>query len=342
MDILSSKTITSNLFKKPELNWGIISTARISAKVIPTIQASKHNNVLAVASRELNRARDFADSMAVPVAYGSYDELLHDANVQAVYIPLPNHEHMSWTIKALEAGKHVLVEKPFALSADQAQQMVAAANDHSLVLMENFMYRHHSRIPKTIELIKRGEIGKIRFIESSFSFPLENPDDFRLVPGMGGGVLYDLGCYCINFQRLMLGREPLSVQSRYHEGGSGVDLQMLTTLDFGEQTYGSFEIAFNAARQQHARIVGTEGTISLDLPFNQGDKGVSTIIERGDDIKKINYRSENTYQNLIEHFYQVVIRKEMPMYPLADAVKNMSIIDAVFQSAVDGGKLVIL
>lgn len=342
MDILSSKTITSNLFRKPELNWGILGTARINEKVIPAIQNAKYNNVLAIASRELTRARGFADKVSIPVAYGNYDDLLRDVNVNAVYIPLPNHEHMPWTIKALQAGKHVLVEKPFTLNADEAQQMVGTAIEKSLVLMENFMYRYHSRIPKAIELIKKGEIGKVRFIHCSFTFPLENPDDFRLVPGMGGGALYDLGCYCVNFQRLMLGREPIAVQARYHEGGSGVDLQMLATLDYGDQIYGTFEVAFNAIRQQYARIVGTDGIMSLDLPFNQGNKGVSILIESGDDHKRINYRNENTYQNLIEHFYQVTVRKEKPFYPLADSVKNMVVIDALFQSAIEDGKLITL
>lgn len=342
MDILSSKTITGNLFRKPELNWGILGTARINEKVIPAIQNAKHNNVQAIASRDLTRARAFADKVNVPVAYGSYDDLLRDVNVNAVYIPLPNHEHMPWTIKALQAGKHVLVEKPFALSADEAQQMVGTAIEKSLVLMENFMYRYHPRIPKAIEMIKKGEIGKVRFINSSFTFPLENPDDIRLVPSLGGGALYDLGCYCVNFQRLMLGREPIAVQARYHEGGSGVDLQMLASLDYGDQIYGTFEVAFNASRQQFARIVGTEGTMTLDWPFNQGNKGVSILVERGDDHTRTNYRSENTYQNLIEHFYQVAVRKEKPLYSLADAVKNMVVIDALFQSAIEDGKLVTL
>lgn len=342
MDILSPKTVTSNLFRKPELSWGVLSTARIAEKMIPTIKATKHNNVLAVASRDLTRGRAFADRLEVPVAYGKYDELLRDPNIQAVYIPLLNHEHMPWTIKALQAGKHVLVEKPFALNAVEAQQMVGAAIEKSLVLMENFMYRHHLRFEKSIELVKKGELGKVRFIHNSFSFPLENPDDFRLVPNMGGGALYDLGCYCVNFQRLVLGREPVSVQARCHAGGSGVDLQMIATLDYGEQIYGNFEVAFNASRQQFARLVGSDATMTLDSPFNSGEKSTSIMIERGDDHKKINFRGENTYQNLIEHFYQVVIRKEMPLYPLADAVKTMAVIDALFQSAVDDGKLVAL
>lgn len=343
MDILSSKTMTGNLFRKTELNWGILGTARIAEQaVIPAIRVTKHNQVLAVASRDLTRAREYANRQDIPVAYGSYEELLRDQNVQAVFIPLPNNLHLPWTIKALQAGKHVLVEKPFALNADEAQQMVGMAVEKSLVLMENFRYRYHTRFQKALELIKKGEIGKMRFMHSSFSFSLKNPDDFRLVPELGGGALYDLGCYCINIQRLLAGREPVAVQAFFHEGGSGVDLQMQATLDFGEQTYGSFSVAFNAAGQQTARFVGTEGILSMDWPFAGKDKSLKLELDKGGEIQKISFREENTYASLIDHFYQVVTRKETALFPLADAVKNMNVIDSLFQSAIDNGKVVYL
>jgi predicted dehydrogenase len=342
MDILSSKTGTGNLFRKPEMNWGILSTARISEQVVPAIKATKHNHVVAVSSRDLTRARQFADKMQVPVAYGSYEELLADPTIQAVYIPLPNNDHKPWTIKALQAGKHVLVEKPFALNSYEAQEMVGVSVEKSLVLMEGFNYRYHSRIQKALETIKKGELGKLRFVHCSFSFPLENPDDFRLVPALGGGALYDLGCYCVDFQRLAVGREPEAVQARYHAGGSGVDLQMQVTLDFGNQIYGSFEVAFNAAHQNTVRIIGTDAVMTLDWPFTGKDKNVSMVIERGDEVQKVSYHPEDAIKNMVEHFYEVVIRKEIALYPLAESVKNMAIIDAIFQSAIEDGKLVIL
>jgi predicted dehydrogenase len=342
MDILSSKTGTGNLFRKPEMNWGILSTARISEQVVPAIKATKHNHVVAVSSRDLTRARQFADKMQVPIAYGSYEELLADPTIQAVYIPLPNNDHKPWTIKALQAGKHVLVEKPFALNSYEAQEMVGVSVEKSLVLMEGFNYRYHSRIQKALETIKKGELGKLRFVHCSFSFPLENPDDFRLVPALGGGALYDLGCYCVDFQRLAVGREPEAVQARYHAGGSGVDLQKQVTLDFGNQIYGSFEVAFNAAHQNTVRIIGTDAVMTLDWPFTGKDKNVSMVIERGDEVQKVSYRPEDAIKNMVEHFYEVVIRKEIALYPLAESVKNMAIIDAIFQSAIEDGKLVIL
>ena len=342
MEILSSKTSTGNFFRKPEMNWGILSTARISEQAIPAIKATRHNHVVAVGSRDLTRARQFADRMQVPLAYGSYDELLADPTVQAVYIPLPNNDHKPWTIKALQAGKHVLVEKPFALSADEAQEMVGASVEKGLVLMEGFNYRYHSRIQKVLEIIRKEDLGKLRFLHCSFSFPMENPDDFRLVPSLGGGAMYDLGCYCVDFQRLVVGREPESVQARYHQGGSGVDLQMQVTLDFGNQVFGSFDVAFNASTQNTARIIGSEAVMTLDWPFTGKEKNVSTIIERGEDVQKISYRPEDTFKNLIDHFYEVVIKKDIALYPLAESVKNLAVIDAIFQSAIEDGKLVTL
>ncbi len=171
---------------------------------------------------------------------------------------------------------------------------------------------------------------------------MDNPDDFRLVPELGGGALYDLGCYCVDFQRLAVGREPEAVQARYHAGGSGVDLQMQVSLDFGNQIYGSFEVALNAAHQNIARVIGTDAVMTLDSPFTSKDKNVSTVIQRNEEIQKVSYRPEDTIENLIGHFYEVAIRKEISLYPLAESVKNMAIIDAIFQSAIEDGKLVAL
>ncbi len=342
MDILSLKTGAGNLFRKPEMNWGILGTSRIAEQVIPAINSIKHNHVEAVSSRDLTRARQFADRMKVPVAYSSYEELLADTNIQAVYIPLTNNEHKGWTIRSLQAGKHVLVEKPFALSASDAQEMTGTALEKSLVLMEGFSYRYHSRIQNALETVKKGGLGKLRGLYCSFSFPLENPDDFRLVPSLGGGAMYDLGCYCVDFQRLAVGREPIAVQARCYQGGSGVDLQMQVSLDFGNQIFSSFEVAFNATHQNVARIFGTEGVMTLDLPFTSNGKSVSMVIEQGEDVQKVNYRPENIYKNLVGHFYEVVTKKEIPLYPLAESIKTMTVIDAIFQSAADDGKLVSL
>lgn len=340
MDILSSKPIGGNIFRKPELNWGILGTARIAKNaVIPALLSIKNNPVIAVASRDLTRAQEFAAPFEIPRAYGSYEDLLSDSSVQAVYIPLPNNDHAPWAIKAMQAGKHVLVEKPFALSADEAQLMISAALENSVVLMEAFMYRYSDRFEKIREIIRSGTIGKIRFLQSGFSFTLGNPDDFRLAPDLGGGALYDLGCYCINIQRLLVGREPSSVQAICQMSKSGVDLQTVATLDFGDQVYGQFMVSFNADGSQFLRVVGSAGTIHIEDPFNPHGKGTNAWLNvAGKESKRINFRSENSYKRMVEHFYNVAVSKDVPRFPLSDAVNNMVVIDALFQSAVgDGG-----
>lgn len=342
MDILSSKPIGGNLFRKPELNWGILGTARIAEKaVIPALLSMKQNPVIAVASRDFTRAQEFAAPFEIPRAYGNYDDLLADSNVQAVYIPLPNSEHANWAIKAMQAGKHVLVEKPFALNPNEAQLMVSTALENSVVLMEAFMYRYSERFEKLHELVRSGTIGKIRLIQSGFSFTLSNPDDIRLAPDLGGGALYDLGCYCVNLERLLVGREPSSVQAICQMSKSGVDLQSVATLDFGDQVFGQFMVSFNAERSQFLRVVGSAGSIHIEDPFNPKGEGTSAVLSvAGKDSRRVNFRAENDYKHMLDHFYNVAISKDLPRFPLSDAINNLVVIDALFQSAVDNGRLV--
>lgn len=341
MDFLSSIPNTGVIFKRDELRWGVLGTARIAAEaLIPAINAARHNSVIAVGSRNVTRALEFARPFEIPKAFGSYEEVLADADVQAVYIPLPNSEHKGWALKAIEAGKHVLVEKPFALTADEAQEMISAALEKHVVLMEAFMYRYHSRYQKLEELLRKNEIGKLRFVESSFSFNLDNPDDIRLNPALGGGVLYDIGCYNVNLQRMLVGREPLFAQALTHQGSTGVDLQATATLDFGEQVYGHFSVAFTAEHQQFVRVVGTEGLLEMENPFSSHNQSSSALVVKGEERRKLNFRAENDYQKMIEQFYDVVTSREAPQFPLSDAVNNLVVLEALFQSAVDGGRMV--
>lgn len=344
MDILSSKPIAGNLFRKPELNWGILGTARIAqTAIIPALLSMKHTPVIAVASRNLTRAQEFAAPFEIPRAYGSYEELLSDGNVQAVYIPLPNSEHAPWAIKAMQAGKHVLVEKPFALTADEAQLMISTALENSVVLMEAFMYRYSDRYEKLYEIVRSGTIGKVRLVQAAFSFTLSNPDDIRLAPDLGGGALYDLGAYCVNIQRLLVGREPGSVQALCQMSKSGVDLQTVATLDFGDQAIGQFMVSFNADHSQFLRVVGSAGSIHIEKPFLPAGESASALLNvAGKESKRINFRAENDYKHMLEHFYNVAVSKDVPRFPLSDAINNSVVIDALFQSAVDNGSTVYL
>ncbi|MGB4596292.1 MAG: Gfo/Idh/MocA family oxidoreductase [Anaerolineaceae bacterium] len=338
MDLLSSLQNPGEIFRKEDLNWGIMSTAHIAEKaVIPAIRLVKNNQVVAVASRDLNRATTFAAKLEIPKAYGSYQELLQDPKVQAVYIPLPNSDHKEWTLRALEAGKHVLVEKSFALNADEAQEMVSSALEHGLVLMENFMYRYNSRISKIIEMVRRGDLGKLKMIQSSFSWNLTNPDDIRLSADLGGGTLLDLGTYCVNFHRQLAGREPVAVSCRTYQGNTTVDLQAVGSLSFGEQLETQFFTSFAAAGQQSTRIVGTEGVLELPRTFNNGGSKTEAFLTKDNVTKRLSFRAENDYKSLLEHFYHVAISRESPRFPLADAVNNMLVLEKLASSAKQGG-----
>lgn len=338
MDLLSTIQNPSGLFKKEELNWGILSTSHIGEKaVIPAIRLVKNNQVIAVASRDLTRATTFAAKMEIPKAYGSYQDLLRDPDVQAVYIPLPNSEHKEWTLKALEAGKHVLVEKSFAMNADEAQEMVSSALEHGLILMESFMYRYNSRITKIIEMVRKGELGKLKMIQSSFSWNLTNPDDIRLSANLGGGTLLDLGTYCVNFHRLLAGREPVTVSCRTYQGNTTVDLQAAGSLSFGEQLETQFFSSFAAAGQQSTRIVGTEGVLEVPRSFNNGGDRTEAFLTKDNVTKHLTFKGENDYRSVVEHFYQVVISRESPRFPLSDAVNNMLVLETLARSAQQGG-----
>jgi predicted dehydrogenase len=342
---METGSTTQNFEKlyKDNLNWGVLGTARIAAKaVIPALKASRRNVVTAIASRDLTRAQQFAQTNGIQKAYGSYEELIRDPEIDAVYIPLPNSEHAPWAIKAMEAGKHVLVEKPFALNADAAQLMVATSLEHSVLLMEAFMYRYHSRFEEVMDIVQGGSLGQLRFIQSTFSFQLTNPNDYRLSAPLGGGALYDLGCYCVNFQRLLVGREPRRVQALSYMGSTNVDLQMSGTLDFGEQVFTHFDVAFNAAPQQYTRIIGTEGVLSFEKSFNPGNEASEAYLHKGSETKRFKFKREDAYQKMVEHFYNVVASKEAPRFPLSDAVNNLVVMDALFQSAASGGNIISL
>lgn len=341
MTMLSSLKEGGNIFKKPEVRWGVLGTARIAKnRVIPAINNTKHNKVIAVASRDLSRALEFATPLQITKAFGDYDDMLSDPEIDAVYIPLPNDDHAPWAIKAMEAGKHVLVEKPFALNADEAQHMVSVSLDKSVVLMEAFMYRYNSRFDKFIQIVRFGDIGKIRFIESSFTFNLTNPDDFRLHSEQGGGALYDLGCYCVNFQRQLANREPLKVQASMYQGNTDVDLQMSANMEFDEAILSHFDVAFNGFPQQTTRVLGSDGFLEIEQPFNPSGNGSTARLTKEGETKALTFKAENDYEKMISHFYELIIRRTVPKFPLSDAINNLIAMQALLDSARNGGVMV--
>ena len=208
--------------RKP-LNWGILSTARINRALFPPLRASRRSQLLAVASRDPSAVKDYAREREIPRAYGSYEELLSDPDIDVIYNPLPNHLHTEWTVKALQAGKHVLCEKPMALTLAEMDQVEAASRASGRAVTEAFMYRHHPQTLMVKELVDGGQIGRLQYIRGSYSYPFTRTGNFRADPARGGGSIWDVGCYPISYARLLAGSEPLEVYGRQVLSPSGID-----------------------------------------------------------------------------------------------------------------------
>ena len=224
-----------------KLRWGILSTARINRNLIPALRASPRNELSAVASRDLARARDYAREWKIPGAYGSYEELLGDPNIDVIYNSLPNHLHAEWTIKAAQAGKHVLCEKPLALTLAEVDQVTQAARQAGVNVVEAFMYRHHPMNLKVRELIEKGVLGEIRYMRGTFSFVLNRPGNIRWLPETGGGSLWDIGCYPVSYARMVMGKAPDQVFAAQVIGESGVDLSLTGQMQYANGAFAQVE-----------------------------------------------------------------------------------------------------
>ena len=321
------------------LGWGVLSTAKIGVeKVIPALQASEHGRVVAIASRELAKAQAAATRLAIARAHSSYEALLADDEVDAVYIPLPNHLHVEWSIKALEADKHVLCEKPIGLSVAEAQRWLKTAEQHpQLKTMEAFMYRHHPQWQKARELVESGQIGELRTIQSFFSYCNVDPQNIRNIADIGGGGLMDIGCYCISLARFIYGAEPVRVLGISEVDPSfGTDRLTSGVLDFGRGT-ATFTCSTQLTPFQRVNIFGTEGRIEIEIPFNAPpDRPCRMWHERGQDIREIVLDVCDQYAVQGDLFALAVLNNTPVPTPLEDAVANMRVIESVKTSALQG------
>jgi D-xylose 1-dehydrogenase (NADP+, D-xylono-1,5-lactone-forming) len=305
-----------------KLRWGVLSTANIGrAAVIPAIQHSENGEVVAVASRDEQKGRDFAARSQIGRSYGSYEALLAASDIDAVYISLPNSLHRDWSIKAAEAGKHILCEKPLALNAAECEEMEDAARRHGVVLMEAFMYRFHPQTEKVLALLREGALGEVRLIHSAFSFRVGNPANIRLQPELGGGSLMDVGCYCVNLSRtlagarpqvvraamhdpagvvlagaqlhvaraamhnptgvVLAGQEPVEVQATANWGVSGVDVQMAGWLRYEYGLLATFDCALTLERREYYEVGGAEGSLLVPAAFLPGTGDTTIRLRQG-------------------------------------------------------------
>jgi predicted dehydrogenase len=326
------------------VNWGIISTALIgTAKVIPAMQKSKHCRIQAIASRDLALAKKWAKELGIPKAYGSYEELLADREIEAVYNPLPNHLHVPWSIKAAEAGKHVLCEKPIALDAKEAEQLVAARNRTGKLITEAFMVRSHPQWLRARELVRQGKIGELRAVQGLFTYFLTDPENVRNKADIGGGGLYDIGCYPIVTSRFLFGAEPTRVVGLVeYDPVLKIDRLASAILDY-PKGQASFTCATQLAPYQRMQILGTKGRIEVEIPFNAPpDKPCRIFVDDGSLLGDASAKEETfpvCDQYAIQgDLFSEAIRSGKPVeFPLENAVQNMRIIDAIFRSAKTGG-----
>jgi xylose dehydrogenase (NAD/NADP) len=322
-----------------KVRWGVLSTANIGRRaVLPAIQRSGSGELVAVASRDAFKARAFADELAIPRAYGSYDELLAAPDIEAVYIPLPNSMHREWAIKAAVADKHILCEKPLALDAAECAEMEAAARQHGVLLLEAFMYRFHPQTERVLELIRQGAVGTPRLIHAAFTFRISNPANIRLQPELGGGALMDVGCYCVNVSRTLFEAEPAEVQAYATWGTSGVDECMVASLRFADGRFAQFDCALTLSRRESYQVVGTDGQIDVPVAFLPGQSDTVIHLRNAQGETSAIIRGIDEYQLMVEHFGECVRGRASPRYPVSEAAANMRAIEALYRSARNGGR----
>ena len=321
------------------VRWGVISTAKIGREqVIPAIKASRNGYVAAIASRDADKARAFAAELGIERSYDSYEALLADPEIDAIYNPLPNDGHAPWSIAAIKAGKHVLVEKPMAMDAAETRTMIDAAQAAKVLLAEAFMYRFHPQHARVRELIAAGDIGQPNLISAEFTYAMAESvtDNVRLKPELGGGGLWDVGCYCVNAIRLISGREPQSVSGYAVVGRSGVDESFVGILRLPDGMLAHFACGMRSHNTQQYVISGTNGSITVDLPFRPDDNSPTLKLIRHDQTTLITVPVANQYVLMVEDFAAAILDKRAPRYSAEDGYQNMRVLDALAQSAREG------
>ena len=320
-----------------KVRWGVLSTANIgTVKVIPAMQRGTHGEVAGIASRDLSKAESAAKELGIAKAYGSYEELLADPDIDAVYNPMPNHLHVPWAIKALEAGKHVLCEKPIGLSSVEAEQLIQAGQAHpDLKLMEAFMYRHHPQWVRAKELATDGSIGELRTIQTAFSYYNDDPSNIRNQAAIGGGGgLMDIGCYCISLSRFIFDAEPSRVVGLVeNDPNLKIDRLALGLLDFGHHT-SNFTCSTQLEPYQRVNIFGTAGRVEIEIPFNAPpDRPCKMWLQRGETVEEITFPICDQYTIQGDLMSQAILNDTPVPTPITDALANMRVIEAMFTSS---------
>lgn len=314
------------------LRWGILGTARINRALIPPLRKAKRSQLTAIASRDGGRAIEYAREWNISRTFDSYESLLEDPEIDAVYISLPNSLHTPWTIRAVNAGKHVLCEKPLATTVEEVDAIADAVRTSGKVVAEAFMYRHHPQTLKVKELVDRGALGKLQMIRGSFTFNLQRPNDVRLKPELDGGSIWDVGCYPISYARMVAGSEPEEVFAWQVQGPSGVDLLSIGQMRFPGDVFAQFDSGFATQNRMQMEIVGSEASLLVQEPFKPGERE-KLILKQGDRSEEIPVKGSMLYLGEVEDLEQAALDRRPARISLTDSRGNVATILALIESA---------
>jgi D-xylose 1-dehydrogenase (NADP+, D-xylono-1,5-lactone-forming) len=321
------------------MRLGLLSTANINRAILAGAAKTGRADVVAIASRDAERAKAYAAEHGIATSHGSYEALLADSGVDAVYISLPNGMHHAWTMQALAAGKHVLCEKPYTRHPDEAEEAFGAADAAGLVLAEAFMYRHHPQTATVARLVAEGAIGRLCAVKATFTFPLHDLSDVRALPELDGGALMDVGCYCVSGIRLLAG-EPEHVRGEQVTGTTGIDMAFHGTLRCAQDVVGQFEASFRSPQRQSLEAVGEEGVLVVEAPWRV-DWGGSVTRRRDGETEVVEVEEADAYTLELENLADAIEDRAPALLGRADAVAQARAIDALYRSAASGTRIAV-
>lgn len=320
------------------VRWGILGPGLIArGAIMPAFASLAHAEVVAVASRDRGRAQAFATEFHVPRAYAGYDLLIDDPEIEAIYLALPNHLHAEWAIRAMQAGKHVLCEKPLAMTAREATAMVAAAEEADVILMEAVMYRFHPRMREVADLIRSGSVGVPSLVRAAFCFTMTDPDNYRNDPAFGGGALLDVGSYCVNAARYLLDEEPVEATALGMLAESGVDAHVSGVLSFPSGALAQIQCSYASAEFQSLDIIGDAGVIDIAQPFTAWRSDETTArLSQGTQEEEMIFPPTDPYARMLDHFSDCVRGHDEPWLAPEDGIGTLRALDALRRSLTSG------
>ncbi len=317
---------------KKLLRWGLLSTARINRALIPAIRASKRCQLVAVGSRTQEQADSYARQWEIPRAHRSYEALLADPEIDVIFNPLPNSLHAEWTIAAAQAGKHVLCEKPLAVTVTEVDAMAETAAKAGVVVAEAFMYRHHPQTRKVLEIAASGILGNIELIRGAYTYTNTRQNDVRLDPALGGGSLWDVGCYPVSYSRAIAGADPVEVFGWQDTGPTGIDLTLVGQMRFANGVYAQFDCGFKAPFRAFVEIVGSQASLQIPTPFKPG-RSEKIFLTRGEEVETIKIKGQDLYTGEVEDMADAVLLGKPPYLSLDYSRGNVATIVALLESA---------